>query len=161
MIRQETLFELIRHKASSSNRWLTGFEFVMIGANLLAAGRIIWSTIQDGGPGYKIAISVVYLLFFAYAVLRRRLRRKEEVRFPQTIVGELDKAVWQIDYLISESRSLTLGYTVPLMLIFFVLMFFEPRIFWAWLLMLVVIPASLVEMRWENNKVHLPRKQEL
>jgi hypothetical protein len=106
-INQDALYATIRQKSKNIRRLVKLMEWIMIGVNFVVGIYLLTDLSQDNTPGYSFLIPAIYIAFSVYALIRRLRRRKEEVHFPQTMLGELDKAIWQVEYLIRQGRSIT------------------------------------------------------
>lgn len=160
-INENALNNYIRKKTKSIGGMLNLFEFILIGVNLFVG---IWLTIEslDNNPlSNQLILAVFYLTFAVYGLIRRFMRRNEEKPFAHTIVGELDKAIWRIDYLMQRSRNTIFWYLLPLVLIFAVMSVFDNRLIWVTGMLLVVTVGTYFADRWEFNKFHLPNKRNL
>jgi hypothetical protein len=58
----------------------------------------------------------MFLGYAVYALLYCLSRRREEVRFEETVLGQVDRALWQVEQLIRWGRVLPLWYLLPLAL---------------------------------------------
>ncbi|MEM7533777.1 MAG: hypothetical protein AAF639_16450, partial [Chloroflexota bacterium] len=162
VINEDALYERIKRKGKSVNHWVNFFEWVMIGVNLAAGILLTVDSYRDQDPLLQYMLPVIYLAFSLGVLVFRITRRKEEVRFEESMLGELDKALWRLDYLIKQSRWVTLWYTLPLCLVFGAMtIFFDRDLVWATLLLLVVMPLSYFGSLWEVNKWYLPKKRDL
>jgi hypothetical protein len=136
-------------------------EWGMVMTNLIVAVILTVDAVRDGGPDYQYLIAAVYLAYSLFAVFRRLRRQKSEVHFAPTIKGELDKAIFQVDYLIRQANSIIYWYILPLTLIVTVSFLLNDKLLWALTLILVLVPVSVVGPRWEINKWYLPKKRDL
>jgi hypothetical protein len=122
---------------------------------------LVVDLIHDSESGYRLVLPVTYLTFSAYALLRRLKRRANEVRFKPTILGELDKAIWQINYLIRQGQMVMIWYVLPLVLALSVTVFYNQKPLWTLVPTLTLIPLFYFGVRWEINKWHIPKKRDL
>lgn len=160
-INENALNNYIKKKTKSIGGILNLFEFILIGVNLFVG---IWLTIEslDNNPlSNQFILAIFYLAFAVYGLIRRFLRRNEERPFAPSVVGELDKAIWRIDYLMQRSRNTIVWYLLPLVLIFAIMAVFDNRLIWVTGMLLVVTIATYFTDRWEFNKFHLPNKRNL
>jgi positive regulator of sigma E activity len=160
-INEDALYTYNKKKGISIGRMVNIFEFILIAVNLFVG---IWLTIEsmDNNPlSNQFILAIFYLAFAVYGLIRRFMRRNEEKPFAHTIVGELDKAIWRIDYLMQRSRNTIFWYLLPLVLIFAVMALFDNRLIWVTGMLLVVTVATYFTDRWEFNKFHLPNKRNL
>ena len=160
-INQAALYASIKRKGRSVSRLLNLFEVIMIAVNLIVGIVLIVDVLQDNGQVYEYILPAMYIAYSVYALVFRVARRKEQVRFEHTMLGTLDKAIWQIDYLIKQSRSMIWWYVLPLVFAVSVTMFYNSKPFWALAFILVMLPASYFASRWEINKCYLPKKRAL
>jgi hypothetical protein len=161
-INEDALHAYIKRKGQHIRRNLNFSEFIYIGVNLLVG---IWLTIQsldNNNPSTQSILAVFYLAFAVFSFIRRLIRRNEEKPFDQTIVGELDKAIWRVDYLMRQGKNAIIWYLIPLAVILGVMSLLDTRgLLWAFGLMVVTIVATYFEYQWENKKINLPNKRNL
>lgn len=160
-INQEALYRKIQSKGRSITRTLDIVDVMMIGVNLLVGIILIVDSLLENGAAYEFVLPVLYLGFFVYALYRRFARQQEVVGFDESILGELDKAVWQSDYLIKQSRSMIFWYLLPALLVVNGTMILNGKPWTALLLTAVTLPVTYFGGRWEVNKFYLPKKREL
>ena len=161
-INEAALHAYIKRKNKSVNFWLELFEWVMIGVNFIVGITLAVVTLTENELFYQyILLSAFYIAFSIFALIRRVRRRSEQVRFENTMLGELDKGIWQIDYLLRQGQSMMLWYIVPLVIIASITMYFTATPLWLVGLMLAIGPFSYFGMRWEARKWHLPKKRSL
>jgi hypothetical protein len=160
-VNETVLHAYIKHKGRTISNLLGLFEWVMIVLNLLVGIALVVDLIHNSESGYRLVLPVMYLTFSAYALLRRLKRRANEVRFRPTILGELDKAIWQINYLIRQGQMVMIWYVLPLVLALSVTVFYNQEPLWTLVPTLTLIPLLYFGVRWEINKWHIPKKRDL
>jgi len=160
-VNQEALHQTIRRKSHSAARWLEFLEWLLIGVNLTAAFFLAYHAFQEGGAMFQYAVAAMYTAYGLYALVRRLNRRQVEMRFEETVLGELNKALWQVDQLIRWGRSLPLWYLLPLALAGSLTLILNSTAWWKAALLILVVPAAYIGVRWEINKWHLPKKRAL
>ena len=160
-INERALYAQIKRKGKSITRTLHRFELIMVVVNLAVGGWFLFDTFQDNDPLYEYAIPAVYLAFAVIVIIWRRIRRQEEVTFAQTMLGELDKAIWQINYLIKRSYELMLWYLLPLTLIIGGMMLYEGKWWFALAIVALMSLAAFFTDRWEIKRCYLPKKESL
>jgi Ca2+/Na+ antiporter len=160
-INQEALNRKIQHKSRSVTRALDFVDVMMIVVNLIGGIVLIVDTVQENGRPFEYIVAVVYLAFFVYALYRRFARQQEVKEFDKTILGELNKAIWESDYLIKQSSSMVFWYLVPIMIAANVTVFLNANSFWVSVLTIIILPLAYFGGRWEVRKCHLPKKREL
>ena len=159
-INETALHATIKRKGKSINRSLEFIEWIMISINLGVGILLFVDTIRDNGADYQYLLSAMYLGYFFYAIFRRLKRRKAQIHFKSTVLGELDKALWQVNYVIKQGRSMVLWYVLPLGIVAAASMFLNGKTVWG-LFLLLLFPASYLGARWEMNKWWHPKKRSL
>jgi hypothetical protein len=160
-INEAALHEQIKQKSKSAERKLDFFEWVMIGVNFIVAIILTIDAVIDGEALYYFMLPATYLGFSVVGLVRRLLRQKEEVQFDQTMLGELDKAIWQLSYLIEQGRKIIVWYLLPLMIVASLVMVLNSKPWWALGMIVVLLPLSYFGGRWEVNKFYRPKKEAL
>ncbi len=160
-INESALYAQIKRKGKSVTRTLQRFEVIMVAANLAVGIGLIAVTFMKNAAAYEYATPAVYLAYAILALVWRHTRRQEDVSFEETMLGELDKAIWQINYLIKRSRELILWYLLPLALLIGGMMLYEGKPLFALAIIAVMGLAGLVTDRWEIKRCYLPKKHSL
>ncbi|MBV7339412.1 hypothetical protein KFU94_66600 [Chloroflexi bacterium TSY] len=160
-INENALYTQIKRKGKSVSRLLQRFEMVMIGANLLVGIALISVEFLNDGDIYEYLLPGIYFAYAVLAIVWRWTRRQEDISFEQTMLGELDKAIWQINYLISRSRQLILWYLTPLALVVGGITFYNGQPLLALAVILVMVVAGFITDRWEIKRCYLPKKRSL
>lgn len=161
VINESVLHKFIQDKSRSVNRLIGKSELFMIGVNLLVGLFLLADTIIDKEAPFQYVLPVVYLLYSVIVGVSRIKRRQAEEKFEPSIVGELDKAIWQITGFIKQSRSIFVWYLLPLLSLAFVSILLDSGAVWSLILVVALIPATYFGSRWEVNKYYVPKKQEL
>ena len=104
-INQEALHNRIQDKGRSVASSLNKFDWLMIGMNLLVGIVLLVDTFREGGAGFEYVLPALYLLFFAYSIYRRYAHKQEVRQFAPTVLGDLDKALWRVNYLMRQNRK--------------------------------------------------------
>ncbi|MCO5183861.1 MAG: SoxR reducing system RseC family protein [Anaerolineae bacterium] len=160
-INEAALHEQIRRKGRSVERKVDILEGIMMGVNLLVAIVLTVDAVIDGEPLRFYLIPAAYFAYFIVGLVWRMRRSRAQVQFEPTMVGDLDKAIWQIDYLIRQTRAMLIWYLIPLLVFIILVLGWGNGSLWAALLALVVIPLAYFGGRWEVNKFYLPKKRSL
>lgn len=160
-VNESVLYEALQRKSRVINNLVGLLEGVMIVLNFMVGIALIVDVVRENGEAYRLIVPIMYLLSCLYALFHRIKRRSGEIHFEPTLLGELDKAIWRVDYLIQQGRSITFYYMVPLTLTVLITSLLGQKLLWAAGLMLIMIPLSYFGTRWEINKWYLPRKHAL
>ena len=160
-INENALYRQIKRKGKSVSRLLQRFEIIMIGVNLLVGIGLIAFELQSDGNIYEYVLPSIYLAYAVLAFVWRHTRRQEDMHFEPTMLGELDKAIWQVDYLIKRSRDLMLWYLLPLALFVGGETLYEGKPLIALALIVLMAGAGFFTDRWEIRRCYLPKKHSL
>jgi hypothetical protein len=161
-INETAMYDKIKRKGKSITRKVNFVEWMMIAMNTILAIFLAVDAIQDNEQAYFYILPVMYFAYSVIGLFRRLKRQKGDVRFEPTLVGELDKAIWQINYLIKESQSMMIWYLMPLMLVAMGTLLIKSKSITIFtLIILLVIPLSYIGGKWEVNKFYKPKKKEL
>ncbi|MEM7334220.1 MAG: hypothetical protein AAF490_19195 [Chloroflexota bacterium] len=160
-INEEALHEQIKQKGRTMAQILNKFEFIMIGVNLFVTVWLFYDGITDGDPWVDYILPVAYLFYTVVMIWRRTQRKAEEIHFAPTMIGDLEKAIWQANYLIKQSKDMIGWYLVPLMLLVTIFTFFNRGFWFAVGFMVLVVPATYFASKWEINKFYAPKLRDL
>lgn len=120
---QDALHASVRTRTTGIDQSVGIFERVMMGVLLfvaaMAAGKRLltsndldwldWTTV-----GLTIIVAIVASVSLAGA---RRKRLTQEIAFESTIVGDVDKAIFQLDYLFARFKTFHHWFALPMALI--------------------------------------------
>ncbi|WP_420627288.1 hypothetical protein [Candidatus Leptofilum sp.] len=160
-IDQEALHNRIQDKGKAVASSLNKFELFMIGMNLVVGIVLMADVFADDGAAFEYVLPTIYLLFFAYSIYRRYAHKQEVRQFAPTILGDLDKALWQVNYLIKQNREMMIWYLLPILMVVFVTVLLNAGFVWSLGLILLAAPVAYFGGRWEVNNWYLPKKREL
>ncbi len=160
-INETALHKAIQRKSHAVNRSINMVEWLMIGVNLFVSIFLVIDAINDSGPDFQYFVAAIYLGYFFYALYRRLNRRQTEPPFDPTILGELDRALWQVDYLIRQSHSIFYWYVLPLGVIVTIFLFFSAGTGSALGFLLIWLPITFFGARWEINRWWRPKMRGL
>lgn len=156
-INEQALHEQIQRRGRSVDRTLQRYEWVMVGVNLLTAIVLLVSAYANKETLLLYAIAAAYLAYSLFFLRLRRRRRRQDPAFASTMLGDLDKALWQLNYLVGQARSTIFWYSVPLTIVLtgYLLL----RAHWGWALTLAIVmgAASYLSIKWEVNRCYLPQ----
>ena len=102
-----------------------------------------------------VATSVIYIRYF-------RLRRKQrENTFDRNILGELDHAISNTDYIIRFNYLVMVGYLVPMAVVTISSLIATGASPGKWLIITGMCLLAIVVVRWEQRICNIPRKNQL
>lgn len=160
-IDQAALHNRIQDKGQAVTSSLNKFDLLMIGMNLVVGVLLMIDTFTEDGAPFEYVLPTLYLFFFAYSIYRRYAHQQEVRHFAPTILGDLDKALWQVNYLIRQNREMMWWYLLPTLLVALVTVTLNAGLVWALGLILLAGPVAYFGGHWEVNKWYLPKKREL
>ena len=159
-IDQSALDKMIGKKAKKSIRQVILFETVLILVNFGTGGWMLYDAINENGHPFVYVLSAAYLVYGCYMIYRRFGRKTQEAQFENTILGDVDKAIYRTKYLIKEGYRMYWWYLLPIMIGFSILMIFEQKYTWL-LLPAAFLPLVYYGIKWEMRKLHRPRRESL
>jgi Ca2+/Na+ antiporter len=158
--------ETAMHKniMSKKNRinWLANVN--ELGMIIIAVATSTFLFFKTAGTGNVYAyLPAIALLLTGVYVTVLRLKRKNKVnQFDQSILGTIDHAISNADYLVNFSKTFFWWYILPIAIPVFVNMILKGDVpIWIWVFVPTSFIISFILVRWELNRCHLPRKKTL
>ncbi len=111
----------------------------------------IWGFINAG----IVATSVVYIQYFRWK------RKKAENMFDRSMLGELDHAISNTNYIIRFNYLMVVGYLVPLSVVTITSLAVSGASLVKWLIVTGMFVLSFFVVRWEQKAYNIPRKKQL
>ena len=158
---EETLHNYIRGKGRSVNRLMGFFEWTMIAVNLIVAIVLLVDAFVEKESPLMYIFPALYLGYTILATIRRTARQQGTQQFDETVLGELDRAIWQLDYLIRQSRWVVVWYILPLVVVFGITMLIKDQPLWGLGLAVFLLPFTYFGGRWEVNRLYMPKRERL
>lgn len=172
---QEALHEQVRRKGRCIEQSVRMFEGFMIAILLAVAAILVGKrlfVVTDWRPAMVIGAALTLLVAVVAAVhlaLQRRRRLKSEKVFDPSLLGDIDKAISQIDYQVARLKNFHYWFILPMAAmtgLSFVTQgvglseLFGSKI-WVGPLFLLSVLIYYVAIRVELSRVHGPRKRSL
>lgn len=159
-INRQALHARIKEKRRAIETTLYTFEWILIIANLLAGLIILLSANEaDYLLNYVTAVGIFGLAGYMYWVQQKR--KQNEQKFDDSLLGDIDKGIMQVEYQIQRSRTLLWWCVLPATIIFSLPLIGNFLLFVMWAVMAGSYALSYWQTEKEIRAVHLPRKQEL
>lgn len=162
-VNQAALDKKIQTQVTIADRCVKFFEWVSILIlSAMAIAMFIVPLIQ-GNERHQWISGSLYLLAIAFLVARLRRRKRRLKDFDNTVVGDLDRAIFKMDYLIQQYRSAVWWFVLPVVLGMCITSFSmnSGRAIWIW----PWVTLSMIYAFWEGrrtiNKRLRPKKAEL
>ena len=162
-INQEGLRRTIRQKARNFKRYVLLFEVIMTSVALLMAGMYIKDPLLQGEHPHRLASGFMLFGAFVYFSLSIFRRMRREQSFDSSLFGDLEKAIWQVDYHISRTIGLRLGFIIPMMLAFVLdaVFLYTARPIWMYVCAFSVMGAAYWAIDREVRCMYHPQKRKL
>ncbi|WP_456428241.1 hypothetical protein [Rhodocaloribacter sp.] len=163
-LNEAALHENIRKSAGHFKRLVVFFETVLMG---VAVGLSVFYVIDPllHGQNYDRLVSAAILagaaVYFFFGIRRRW---QHETEFDLSLLGDLNKALWQIEHHIARSRAIRWSFIVPFSLaavIDFAFPLHDHKPVWLILLFLLLMAVSAWGVEYEIRCFYLPKKRKL
>lgn len=157
------LHAAIKSRARCVGQLVGIFEWAMIAVIFSMAAFFVIKPLMLGQDYYKLWGAGLLLLVGAYVLSGILRRRNREQHFDDSLRGDLDKAIWRIDYQVQRLKTIQWWFILPLSLLIVanMVMKFETKPLAMWLGFLAAMWVSYlgacIELRW----AYRPKKQEL
>lgn len=160
-INESALYQSIKNKGKVVNRWLHQFEIILVSVNILVAAFLTIVAYINDSETIQYLLAAIYLGYAILSVFWWRRRKQEDVQFEKTMLGEIDKAIWQLNYIIKRTRQLIIWYLIPLGLFMVGMTLYQGQPWLALALVIVMGGAGFATDRWEVKRHYLPKKKSL
>lgn len=160
-INETTLHKRI-HSYSKRTGRLAGINEV--GLILISAGTcsfLLFEAIFEKESIYYFSGPLIFLLIAVFIFWNRLRRKKAESNFGQTMLGELDHAISNARYLVAVSKNFVWWFMLPAAVVTLPTMVVNGAPWYKWLFVLGCFALSWLVVRYELNRVHLPRLKKL
>lgn len=160
-INEQVLHKQIQRRRRAVDRTVQRVEWALVGANLLVSIFLTGVAYINHETLLFYTIAIAYLLYALLFLVLHRLRSGNDRQFEPTMLGDLDRAIWQLNHLVHQARSMMVWYSLPLTLILSGFAVVKGQ-WWAALAVLVVMAAaSYLSIQWEVKRCYLPQVQSL
>ena len=160
VINEEALHRRIRskkHKASYASN-ITEWGLVLIA---VVTSFYLFMKHAGSGDFFAILPGVALLLTAVYVILSRFRRKQYERQFDQSMVGDLDHAISNVDFEVRRSKTFIWWYIIPIAIPVFLNMYLKEVSLWKWALIIGCFILSYVVVQFGLNRAQLPRKRSL
>ena len=123
VIDQHALHASVQKRTAEIDKSVEVFEYVMMGVLLfvaaMAAGkRLLTSSDLDWLDWVTVGLTIIVAVVAVASLARaRRQRLRQELAFESTIVGNVDKAIFQLDYQFAKFKTFHHWFALPMALI--------------------------------------------
>ena len=157
-INEDALHRSVTHKKNVASKKINRAEMLLSLTNTITSAVLFVVAIK-GHP----LIFITFGLFAAtvvYIQFSRRKRKKAEKNFDRSMMGELDQAISNTNYIISFNYFV-LVYIIAFALITIPEMILRHDSWGEWLIIILSVLLSIIIARREQKACNIPRKKQL
>ena len=158
VINEDALHRSVTYKKNAANKKINNAEILLSIINSITAAILFVVAIKGHPLLYAtfglFAATVIYIQFF------RRKRKKAKNNFDRNLMGELDQAISNTNYII-RFNYFVLVYVVCFGLITIPEMIIRRDSWVEWLIVILSIFVSLFVVHKEQKACNIPRKKQL
>lgn len=159
-INEDALFRSVTRKKNAASRRIDLVEKSIALINSITAVTVFIDALNDPhGWDYVgsaiLASTVIYIFYFRWK------RKKTELTFDRTMLGELDHAISNTDSIIKFTYLMVFGYFVPISFFYMLKMLDRGASMEKWLFIFFMFALAIALVTWERKKCHIPRKKDL
>ncbi|MDX1628307.1 MAG: hypothetical protein R3345_06390, partial [Fulvivirga sp.] len=96
-----------------------------------------------------------------YMIISRANRLRKTNNFNNSMIEDLDDAIFNADYMIKLSRKVIYWYNLPILSLVLIQLMMNAAGIWVWLLIAAMFGLAYLLGNWEMTKCHIPRKEKL
>jgi len=158
-INEAALHKNIQSKKKRASRISNINDFGLIAVAFGTIGFLWFS--DDSHNWYHYVITATLLLIVAYITFGRFRRKKKELSFDRTMLGELDHAISTVEYEAKRAKTMVWWFIVPLGVPTIAVMIWKVAPLWSWFVVIGSLILSYLVIQWDLNRCHLPKKRKL
>lgn len=159
IIDQQALYRQIQRRAKQADLIAKTNEWGMMVIAVITSVLLLW--VGKDTVAYQIVASVTMLGTGVYVFWQRRLRLASLSEQPDSILGELDQALTNANYLVRFAQTFAYWFLLPTAAVTIFRMTQKEVDVWRWLFILGAFLLSFLIVRWELISKHRPRKRAL
>lgn len=162
-IDKEGMHQSIRTEGKSIQHILNIFE-IMSMLILFVLGIVIGlEPVLEGHDSHQFIDAAIYISIGTFLGLELRRRKKQEKTFSQSILGDLDRAVFHLDVQIRRYALFPWVVMGPMMILMLIKlpMYYDSKPLWLWPMCFLSIVVSVVALKHELKTSLLPKRESL
>jgi len=153
------------HKRIKSNKKKASFasnlnEIGLVAIAVITSGYLFLKHADDWNI-YAIFPGVAILLTALYVIMARFNRKQREKQFDQTMLGDLDQAIANVEFEIKRAKTFLWWYMIPVAIPVFLNMYMKESSLLKWALVIGLFILSYVVVQFGLNIGQLPKKRAL
>lgn len=159
-INEDALHRRIRTHRSHS-QWASNItEITLIAVAILTAGYLIVKN-MGGDNIYGYPPAIIMLLTGIYVFIGRMRRKRAEMQFDRSMLGDLDQAIANVSFEIRRARTFIWWYMLPLAIPITINMYMNQAPIWKWLFVAGGLILSYFVVQYGLNRKQVPRRNAL
>lgn len=159
-IDEDALHRRIQAKRKKASLTSNVNELALIGISIVTFIVVIVKNIDRDNP-YAYGPVIALLLTSVYIYLGRVRRKKKEQQFDRTMLGDLEHALYNVDYEIKRARTFPLWYLSPVMLPTLLNMAMNDTSITRWIIVLGSFVLSYVVVWFGLRRFQQPQRRKL
>lgn len=161
VINEEAMHNRVKAKKRQATRIVNVTEIGLMIVNTITAIILLIDAIKDNEGIYGYTGVGIMLFTVCYLVYIRNKRKKKDLRFDRSILGELDNAISNTQSTIKIGRTMIYWYFIPIAIFIFIKMIYQDATLSKWLFVIGAFILGFFVAGWEIKKWHIPRKRQL
>lgn len=163
-VNERALRHSVRGKTRRLKRIILFFEAAVMVTTVGLSVLYFTSPLLRGQQYERFVSAAILLGAAAYFFVGISRRRRREAEFESSLLGEIDKGLWQVRHHVSRARGVRWSLLMPLCLavvIDWVLPVGDARLGWPFLLFLLLMALSAWGIEYEIRYCYLPKERKL
>jgi hypothetical protein len=163
-VNEQALRQSVRRKTRRLNRLIVFFEAAVIAGTVGLSAFYIAIPLLRGQQYERFVSAAILLGAAAYFFAGIAHRRRREAEFEPSLLGDIDKALWQVRHHVSRARGIRWSILVPFcvaMVIDWIFPLGESRKGWLVLLTLLLMALTAWGVEYEIRSCYLPKERRL
>ncbi len=160
---ERTLHTAIRRRSRSFRGIITASHLAIMLTSFVLGVLFLAEPLATGASHHRMASGAILLLLGAAQSAALLRKRRGESRFAQSLLGDLDRAIWRVDEAIAWARALRRWYIPPFIAAVTIDVAFRTSLqsVLLWLLVLAILVVASRSIEWELRSWHVPLKRRL
>lgn len=162
-IDEVTLHKQVNKKIDSTKRSANKMEYGLIAINIFVIVFLTVKGILNDYDWLNFITAGAAFFILLYVVVGRQKRLQKGISFERTLLGELDNAISNMDYLISRGKTFVWWYMLPFVCTILLTYYFkeESRGYAHWVVMFIMFIVAAWLPQWEVKNCHIPKRKTL
>ena len=160
---EQALVSDIQTRGRSIASYVSFFEVAMAVSMAVYAFMLLMEPIVDRKEYYQIPPAILAAGIAVFIWRSRRSRQKNETKFDQSLLGMLDRSIYQLSYKIRLSRSFPWWFLLPLLIgmCLYVPFVYHSKPIWLWPVVVAGWVGLYIPLNYQIRNGLLPVKAEL